>query len=46
MAYDKFKLKDIKPKFDIQNFNREFIAKNLPDFEVSQRLYNSISETN
>ena len=44
MAYNKFKLKDIESKFGIQNFNREFIAKNLPDFNVSQRLLEDLEE--
>jgi hypothetical protein len=44
MAYNKFKLKDLESKFGIQNFNREFIAKKLPDFKVSQRLLEDLDE--
>jgi hypothetical protein len=44
MAYNKFKLKDLETKFNIQNFNREFIKKELPIFNVGQRLLDDLDE--
>ena len=38
MAYNKFKLKDLEVKFNIQNFNREFIVQDLPLFNTCKRM--------
>jgi hypothetical protein len=45
MAYNKFKLKTLEEKFEIENFNREFIPLDkLPDFAVSERLLEDLAE--
>jgi hypothetical protein len=44
MAYNKFKLKDLEDKFEVSNFNREFIKQNLPAFAVGTRLLEDLEE--
>ncbi len=43
MAYNRFKLKDLEDKFEIQNFNNAFIAKYLPTVEVDDFLIKTLS---
>jgi hypothetical protein len=43
MAYNRFKLKDLEDKFNIQNFNKAFIDKQLPTVVVDDFLLKTLT---
>ncbi len=44
MAYNTFKLKDLRVKFGIENETRRFLPQNLPSFKVSAHLEQELAE--
>lgn len=42
MAYNKFKLKDLKIKFGIENLSLRFLPENITPFNPSQQLLNEL----